>query len=168
MLVFPAKCLQDLSVWEQWLPSKWPYQWRIWSHFYFQLRQEFSGIKISLYSWNKLIFQVVVSLYNFWIEDSVFVNSCVLHDHVLVPLHLGDTKFGPKTEKCWYNLSLIKYVVSVGHVLNEQGTGCKCVESIGFDWVKKWTLPHEKEHQTLIQIVKFECNWREEKSIVGL
>ena len=28
-------------------------------------------------------------------------------------------------------------IITISHVLNEQGTGCECLKSIGFDWVEK-------------------------------
>ena len=73
------------------------------------------------------------------------------NDFLRKVLHLASFFFGTR-----------KWPIS--HVLNEQRTGYECLKSIGM----KSESYHMKEHPRLIQIVKFDRDWRKVKSMVGL
>ena len=69
---------------------------------------------------------------------------------------------GFEKDSCFINLTGFN---SITHVLNEQGTGYECLKSIGFYWVEKWTLPHERASKP-----NSDCEiwgWLEKKEVNG-
>ena len=85
-----------------------------------------------------------VTVFNPEIQDSFGS-----HAHQLLPLGVRTHAHG--------SLYRSKFI---SHVVNELGTGYECLKWIG--------VKSESYHQSLIQFVKFECDWKKGKSTVGL